>query len=102
MSNSAHITAGPAGKGGAQVAAMQMLDRVYSPNTMSELVVSCRRNIGDADERTYATSDGRPVLAEWATQESGDVAYFEAFDRYGVAVSHGYVDAQSRQIVQVG
>jgi len=57
-----------------------------------------------------ATSDGRGMLATWHEgAEAGEAVYFERYKledgplggRY-VRVSHGWVDGESRKIVQTG
>lgn len=49
-----------------------------------------------------ATEDGRPVLPTWQIGPgSGHEIYFERFGLTGRR-SHGWVDAETRQIVQTG
>jgi hypothetical protein len=55
-----------------------------------------------AAESASLSSDGRTWLSEWHTgAESADAAYVERWTADG-RVFHGWVDAQSRKIVQAG
>lgn len=91
--------------------------RIWSENFGAELqVASCKWSAETeqahgteaiiakqvAADGFVATMDGRAMAGGWHEGlESGQEVYFERYEA-GECVSHGWLDAESRQIVQVG
>jgi hypothetical protein len=54
-----------------------------------------------AAERWTITQDGRGYIGEWHHGESAEEIYVERWDKQG-RVFHGWIDAETRKIVQAG
>lgn len=80
---------------------LKVVQRSYAPGADLDEVIAGRAT----PDRIYATQDGRVRGAGWHSGPEAEGVYYEDYEvREGVLVmvSHGWVDAASRQIVQVG
>jgi hypothetical protein len=94
------------------VSTLSLRDRVWSPNALADLTV-VELSYGHVPSEDVLSGRARPIEARlsadgrafdssrWHEGESSDEVYVERITAAGRAF-HGYVDAQSRRLVQAG
>lgn len=58
--------------------------------------------LGENGADIDATTDGGPIVHEWARKSLGVSVFAETWNTDGVRVWHGWIDSVSRKIVQSG
>lgn len=79
--------------------------KVYSERLLTDLTVASRYDIGEkiGDETLILLSqDGKGYVTEWATEPSSAEVYIEVHSSVRGLTFHGWVDEDSRRIVQAG
>jgi hypothetical protein len=94
------------------VSTLSLRGRVWSPNALAELMV-VELSYGHVSWEDVLSGRARPIEARlsadgrafdssrWHDGESNDEVYVERLTKAGCAF-HGFVDAQSRHLVQAG
>jgi hypothetical protein len=78
--------------------AMKVVARSWPKGTDVEAIVAGRVPASVA----HLSRDGRPWVSAWHSgAESGEAVYVESYDATG-RTFHGWVDAESRRIIQTG